>query len=192
MNDFAKWVAPIATMLAAIMTASNLGARLTGFGFIVFTIGSIAWTIVGLTSGETSLIVANGFLTLVNAFGVWRWLGRQSTYEQGGRSAERASRRSSAPSLFGANGIAGMPVADCHGKHLGKAVEALLECRSGKIRHLVIASSSDAGLEEDLRAVPASQVCFERDKARLRIPADVFERITPLDGSDWSDIGYGK
>lgn len=35
----AAWVAPVATMIAAVMTAANLGARVTGWGFVVFVIG---------------------------------------------------------------------------------------------------------------------------------------------------------
>ena len=42
MESIATWVAPIATTIAALMTASNLGSRITGYGFIVFTIGSLA------------------------------------------------------------------------------------------------------------------------------------------------------
>ena len=42
MESIATWVAPIATTIAALMTASNLGSRITGYGFISFTIGSIA------------------------------------------------------------------------------------------------------------------------------------------------------
>jgi hypothetical protein len=73
--DAAGWIAPIATMIAAIMTAANLGARITGWGFVVFAIGSIAWTAVGLSSGQTNLVATNAFLTLVNLVGIWRWLG---------------------------------------------------------------------------------------------------------------------
>jgi len=135
-------------MIAAIMTASNLGARMTGFGFVVFTVGSIAWTAFGMATNQTSLIAANGFLTVVNLIGVWRWLGRQSTYEEGGRSARVASHHSSAPSLFTANGLPGMAIEDCYGKRIGKVVEALLECRTGKVRHVVIASTAGIGLEE--------------------------------------------
>ncbi len=63
-------------------------------------VGSIWWTIVGLTSGQTSLIVANGFLTFVNLVGIWRWLGRQRAHEDGARSATIASRKAPGPSLF--------------------------------------------------------------------------------------------
>ena len=37
MENIASWVATVATIIAALMTASNLGARITGYGFIVFT-----------------------------------------------------------------------------------------------------------------------------------------------------------
>lgn len=190
LTEISEWVAPLATMIAAVMTAANLGARLTGLGFAVFTVGSIAWTMLGISTGQTSLIAANGFLTVVNLVGVWRWLGRQSTYEQGGRSAQVASQHSSAPSLFTASGIAGMGFEDCHGKRIGKAVEALLECRTGKVRHVVIASAAQNGLEEHLRAVPASAIVFGGEMARLRISASEFAMITPLDGNDWSEVGY--
>ena len=39
METIASWVAPIATTIAALMTASNLGSRVTGWGFT--GIGSI-------------------------------------------------------------------------------------------------------------------------------------------------------
>lgn len=72
MGDIAGWVAPVATMIAAIMTAANLGARVTGWGFVVFVIGSVSWSIVGISSGQNNLLWTNGFLTLVNVIGVWR------------------------------------------------------------------------------------------------------------------------
>lgn len=34
--DLASWLAPAATMIAAIMTASNAGTRMTGWGFVLF------------------------------------------------------------------------------------------------------------------------------------------------------------
>jgi hypothetical protein len=40
MNDIAAWIAPAATVIAAVMTAANLGARITDWGFVVFTVGS--------------------------------------------------------------------------------------------------------------------------------------------------------
>jgi hypothetical protein len=43
MDQTVSWIATAATILAACFTASNLGSRITGIGFIIFTIGSIAW-----------------------------------------------------------------------------------------------------------------------------------------------------
>ena len=76
MEEIAGWIAPIATMLAAMMTAANLGARMTGWGFIVFTIGSVGWLVVANGSGQQNLLWTNAFLTLVNAVGIWRYLLR--------------------------------------------------------------------------------------------------------------------
>ncbi|MDE1152574.1 MAG: PRC-barrel domain-containing protein [Micavibrio sp.] len=157
------WIAPTATIIAAMMTAANLGARVTGWGFIVFTIGSIGWTIVGATSGQTNLIASNGLLTLVNGIGIWRWLGRQAVYEDGAKSATVASRRSNEPTLFSGTGIAGMPVYASDGSSLGKAVEALIECRTGTVSYIVVATSMAIGADEKLRAVSRDSVAFNCD-----------------------------
>ena len=37
MAEIISWVATIATIVAALMTAANLGSRITGYGFAVFT-----------------------------------------------------------------------------------------------------------------------------------------------------------
>jgi len=181
----AGWVAPIATMIAAIMTAANLGARVTGWGFVVFTAGSIAWSIVGITSGQQNLIISNGFLTLVNLIGVWRWLGRQSAYEDGGESATRASRCAAGPDLFTATGICGMAVADQNGKILGRAVEALIECQNGGLRYVVVATGGIGGVEEQLRAVRSCQMDFGSEQLALRMDEDAFEAILPLLDGKW-------
>ena len=49
--ELAEWVAHAATMVAAMMTAANVGARVTGWGFVVFTISSIAWSFIGKATG---------------------------------------------------------------------------------------------------------------------------------------------
>src|SRR5947209_6123349 len=42
-TDILSWVAPITGVSAAIMVAINLGTRFTGWGFVVFTVSSVAW-----------------------------------------------------------------------------------------------------------------------------------------------------
>lgn len=174
-------------MIAAMMTAANLGARVTGWGFIVFTVGSICWSLVGLGSGQMNLLATNIFLTLVNGVGIWRWLGRQRAYEDGGESAKRASRRSSAPTLFTATGVAGMPVVDAEGTALGTAVEALVECAGGQISYVVIASGGFGGIDERLRAVPRGQIEFGCDRLVVRMPEAAFEQFPVLESDAWPD-----
>src|SRR5688500_5508737 len=106
MDQLAPWVATIATILAACMTASNLGSRITGYGFIVFTFGSIAWFVTGLTSGQPALIWTNVVMTLLNLFGVWRWLGRQARVEEGAQTAARKSEALPTETLFPASRLA--------------------------------------------------------------------------------------
>jgi hypothetical protein len=174
-------------MIAAMMTAANLGARVTGWGFVVFALGSICWTLVGMGSGQTNLITANGFLTFVNLVGIWRWLGRQRAYEDGGKSAEVKSRKSSVPTLFTATGIAGLPVVDADGTAMGKAVEALIECRSGEISYVVVATAKAGGFGEDLRAVPRDTIRFSCDALTVDMNADAFSALAPLESGEWPD-----
>lgn len=187
MNELAGWIAPAATMIAAMMTAANLGARITGWGFVVFTLGSICWTLVGIGSSQTNLITANAFLTFVNLVGIWRWLGRQRAYEDGGKSAEVKSRKSSVPTLFTATGIAGLPVVDADGTAMGKAVEALIECRSGEVSYIVVATAKTGALGEDLRAVPRDAIRFSCDAIRVDLNAVAFAALAPLESGDWPD-----
>jgi len=188
LEDAAGWIAPATTMVAAMMTAANLGARTTGWGFVVFTIGSIAWSVVGLTSGQTNLLATNGFLTLVNVIGVWRWLGRQRAYEDGGKAAEEASRVSRYPSLFTATGISGMPVTSASGEALGNAVEALVACESGTVSYIVVSSSGIGGIGEVLRGITSSQIVFSCDSLTLRQDRAWFENLPPLEDGDWPAV----
>ena len=172
-------------MIAAMMTAANLGARVTGWGFVLFTAGSIAWSIVGLSSGQMSLVATNSFLTFVNLVGIWRWLGRQRAYEDGGKSAAQASRRSPYPTLFTATGIAGLPVAASDGKKVGKVVEALVTCESGKVSYVVISASGVGGINEVLRAVACEDIDFSCDRFTLKRDSIWFDALPPLEDGDW-------
>jgi hypothetical protein len=185
LTELAGWIAPAATMIAAMMTAANLGARLTGWGFVVFTIGSIGWTMVGLSSGQMNLVASNGFLTLINAVGIWRWLGKQLAYEEGGKSAKVASRRAASPTLFTATGLGGMKVVDENEAEVGTTVEALLSCKTGEVSYIVIASGGIGGVDETLRAVSHKDIEFGCDQLKLRLSRAVFMTLAPLSTADW-------
>jgi hypothetical protein len=143
---------------------------------------------VGLATGQTNLIVANGALTVVNLAGIWRWLGQQRAREDGGNSAKAASRKSSGPSLFTATGIAGMPVVTAAGETIGKAVEALVECRSAVVSYVVVSTAGTGVIGETLRAVPHASVIFQTDQLLLRMQREEFDALTPLTPGDWPAV----
>jgi hypothetical protein len=172
-------------MIAAMMTAANLGARVTGWGFAIFTVGSLAWSLLGLSTGQTNLLATNVFLTFINIIGIWRWLGRQRAYEDGGKSAEAASRRSPHPDLFTATGISGMPVVTADGRIAGKAVEALVACETGNVSYVVVASNGVGGIAERLRAVAQEDIRFNCKELQLVCDLERFEALPPLNDGDW-------
>lgn len=70
-----EWVAAIGTIIAAAMVASDLGRRVTGAGFVLFSVVAVLWVYSGLTAPDgMPLAVQNGILLLVNLFGVYRFL----------------------------------------------------------------------------------------------------------------------
>ncbi|HZG33265.1 MAG TPA: PRC-barrel domain-containing protein [Sphingopyxis sp.] len=168
-----------------MMTAANLGARVTGSGFVVFTLGSLAWSIVGFSSGQTNLLATNLFLTLVNLVGIWRWLGRQRKYEDGARRASKRSRLAASPSLFAASSFGGLPVSDIRGEEIGQAVDAMIECESGCLSYVVVASGGIGGIDETLRPVPAAMLDCHADGLVLLMSAAEFETRDVLDRADW-------
>lgn len=176
-EDIAGWVAPVATAIAAIMTAANLGARVTGWGFVVFLVGSLAWSAVGAATGQTNLLLTNGFLTIVNLIGIWRWLGRQARYEEGGAAAAQASEELPVPAVRTVSALIGARIDDGAGVTIGTAIEAMLECDSGRLSYLVVRSGGVGGIGERLRAVPQTDLRFEGDRIVLLGNAAAFEAL---------------
>ncbi|MBB4640067.1 hypothetical protein [Rhizorhapis suberifaciens] len=74
MDGFFGWYASLTGMLAAIVIASNLGRRITGWAFVLFATSSVAWIIAGMRDGEQALLWQNIVLLLTNFFGIYRWL----------------------------------------------------------------------------------------------------------------------
>ena len=185
MEQLATWVAPVATTIAALMTASNLGTRITGTGFIVFTIGSIAWAILGLATGQDNLLWQNVVLTGLNLFGIWRWLGRQARIEDGGQSAAEASEATPGEALFPVSLLAKATVVGKRGVDLGTTVDAMAGCGSGRIAYLVVAHGGVAGVGESLRRLDWHRASVDGDVVRARLDAAQFDRLEPLAKDDW-------
>jgi hypothetical protein len=181
----AEWIAPAATMIAAMMTAANAGARTTGWGFVVFTAGSVGWAAIGASTGLTSLLATNAFLTLVNLVGIWRWLGRQAKYQDGAKTATERSEHGGGRPLVPATGVSGLAVQDRDGARLGSCVEALIGQDSGTIEYIVVASRNTLGLDEELRGVVRADCEFGAGAITLTLDAEAFARLPVLADRNW-------
>lgn len=184
-DQIAGWTAPAATMLAAVMTASNLGARVTGWGFVVFLVGSVAWCVVALTSSQSNLLWTNGFLVAVNILGVWRWLGRQARFEDGASAAADASQAGEMAAVEPLSGVIGQEVTGAAGEPLGRVVEALLGCDDKQIAYYVVSDGGVGGVGETLRGLDASEADGIAGGVRARLSADAFRARRPLEKDKW-------
>lgn len=189
MPDVAAWIASAATMIAAMMTAANLGTKITGWGFVVFTIGSIAWAGVGLTTGQPSLAITNGFLLVVNLFGVWRWLGRQARHEAGSENAEHRSRaRAHVPSLYSGASAIGANVFDSSGEKVGIVVDTMHDCESRALSYVVISQGGVGGAGETLRAIAPADLAFDSNGVLCDLSAEQIAAIAPIDRKAWPAV----
>jgi hypothetical protein len=162
MADTISWVATIATIVAASMTAANLGSRITGYGFCVFLLGSLSWLATGLMTGQPALTGTNVVLTILNIFGIWRWLGRQAKVEEGARAASEASEESPGETLFPISILSRAHVLN-DGTELGTCVDAMAGCSSGRLNYVVVSEGGVAGVGETLRRLPWTEARVEGD-----------------------------
>lgn len=185
METLATWVAPIATALAACMTAANLGSRVTGWGFVVFTIGSVAWTSYAALTGQPGLMWQSLFLTLINAVGIWRWLGRQARIDDGARTASSRSRQTPGPTLFPGSRLIDARVEAADGTAAGTIADAMIRCDDGAIEYLVLATGGIGGVGESLHALPWRKVSLTQDKVLTSLGKSEISRLRSLSRSDW-------
>jgi hypothetical protein len=67
----AKWIG--AGVTGAIMIALNFGLVIYGFG--LFLISSLLWSVVGWVHRGTSSVVLQATFAIIDVIGVYRWLG---------------------------------------------------------------------------------------------------------------------
>jgi hypothetical protein len=185
MDQTVSWVATAATILAACFTASNLGSRITGIGFIIFTVGSIAWFTLGLLTDQPALVWTNAVMTLLNLVGVYRWLGRQAKLEEGAHKAAEASASAPGDNLFPASSLTASRLLDRDGHALGTTVDAMLSCEHGRLRYLVVAQGGVAGVGETFRRVDWRFAGVEDGAVKTDFSAQDFERLPELQKDNW-------
>lgn len=184
MADNISWIATIATIIAASMTAANLGSRITGYGFVVFLVGSLAWLATGLLSDQPALVWTNLVLIVLNIFGIWRWLGRQSRVEEGARTAAHASEVAPGETLFPISLLTRAPV-DCSGREVGHCIDAMAGCGSGRLNYLVVSQGGVAGVGETLRRLPWRCAHVNAERVSVSLSASEFDRLEELARDEW-------
>jgi hypothetical protein len=185
MEQLISWAATAATIAAACMTASNLGSRITGYGFAVFTVGSLCWLALGVMTGQPALVWTNVALTLLNIFGVWRWLGRQASIEQGATAAAEHSRGTPGEALFPVSLLTRAPLATRDGGPIGSCIDAMTGCRSGHIHYLVVSEGGVAGVGETLRRLPWSAVSVDGEQVSAALDSQGFCALEPIARDEW-------
>ena len=183
--DAAGWIAPIATMIAAMMTAANLGSRVTGWGFVVFTIGAIAWCTVAIASGQQNLLWSNAFLLVVDIVGIWRWLGRQARYDDGGHAAASRSARAKVPSLFAMGSVTGATLTGRDGEKLGSVVDGMMRCQGSALAYVVVSEGGVGGVGERLHALDPASLRFSEEGVSCDLTPDALRALPELDQRAW-------
>ena len=184
MAETISWVATVATIIAASMTASNLGSRVTGYGFAVFTIGALCWIAAGAMTNQPALLWTNVVLVILDIFGIWRWLGRQAGVEEGARAAAVSSEATPGEALFPVSLLSSASV-QCDNDEVGHCVDAMAGCRSGRLSYIVVSHGGVAGVGETLRRLPWSQAQVEDDKLAAALSPHDFGQLEELARDEW-------
>ena len=181
------WIAAVATVIAALMTASNLGARTTGWGFVMFTLASAIWIATAVMNGfePLSVVVMHGVLVFINLFGVWRWLGRERRYEDSREHAQKRSRWARVPTLFSAGSMIGSSVAGRGKDSLGTVVDAMFNSEEKQVAYVVISEGGIAGAGETLRAVPPEHLKFENEAIVCDLSESEWRALPPIENDHW-------
>jgi hypothetical protein len=184
MADSISWLATIATVIAASMTAANLGSRITGYGFAVFLLGSLAWLATGVLTGQPALAWTNVVLTVLNIFGIWRWLGRQAKVEEGAKAAAEASEATPGEALFPISLLSRATVQG-EGRDLGRCVDAMAGVSSGTLSYVVVSQGGVGGVGETLRRLPWNSAHVEGEAVVANFSPEQFARLEELSREQW-------
>jgi hypothetical protein len=175
-------------MIAAMMTAANLGSRVTGWGFAVFLVGAIAWSIVAIATSQSNLLWSNVFLGLVDIIGIWRWLGRRATLDDGAERATLASDRKTVPALFPTSLIEGGAIKDSTGATIAHSVGAMAESGSGRLAYIVAHEGAITDMSGRHVAIPWPWLTAGRDAFEIAGHHDL-GALESIDPGHWPAAG---
>jgi uncharacterized membrane protein YphA (DoxX/SURF4 family) len=76
LDEWVRWAAAIATIVAALIVAWGEPPRLVAWGFVLFSVAAILWITAAFMDDTWSILAQNAVLLGVNLWGVWRWWRR--------------------------------------------------------------------------------------------------------------------
>ncbi|MBV9841156.1 MAG: PRC-barrel domain-containing protein [Sphingomonadaceae bacterium] len=185
MESIAAWVAPAATIVAAMMVAANLGTRVTGWGFVVYTVGAIAWCAQGVATHQYNLLWANGFLLVVDVIGVYRWLFQRAALDEGAEAAVVQSEREETDPLFPLSHLVEAPLCGPDGSKVAHILDAMAECGSGRISYLMLREGGAGGIGERFHALPWADVTPCDKRFTTALDGAAIRALPQVDPRDW-------
>ena len=185
MDGITGWLASSATIAGGLTVALNLGSRVTGWGFVLLTLGSACWSLNAMQNQNTSLLVANLTLAAVNAFGIWRWLGRRRMIEKGSAAATKQSAAASVPTLVSAASLLEAPVHLSGARPFGTVVDLMLRCGEQDLAYAVVAFDGIGGLGEELRTVPAEHLRLDPAGLHCDLAEALIRALPATDPAAW-------
>ncbi len=72
MLTFLKWTGTLTGVAGALILALNL--PFSGWGWVLFAISALTWTIAGIVMRELSLVLLQVGFLVVDVLGIYRWL----------------------------------------------------------------------------------------------------------------------
>jgi hypothetical protein len=69
-----RWLGFVMTMVPGLVIAARVRPRLMGWAFVGLTVGSLLWIAAGYLAADYALIAQNVAISLINLFGIYRWL----------------------------------------------------------------------------------------------------------------------
>ncbi|WP_129790876.1 hypothetical protein [Sphingosinicella sp. CPCC 101087] len=75
--EILEWYATISGIVAALMIASDVNRKVTGWGFVLFCTMNVAWIWFGTIDDTGGLTTQNVVLLAINVIGIYRYLVRK-------------------------------------------------------------------------------------------------------------------
>ena len=130
-----------------------------------------------MLTGQPALVWTNIVLTVLNIFGIWRWLGRQSRVEEGACTAAQVSEAAPGETLFPMSLCSATLMIDCAGQEVGHCIDAMAGCASGRLNYLVAPQGGRGGRRRNAAPAVVEHARVEEERVTVSISGPEFDRL---------------